>query len=258
MCLIAFAFHPHASLPLRLIANRDERHARPTAPLARWHDTPAILGGRDLLAGGSWLALHRDGRMAAITNVRDPRIGVADTAPSRGELVRQALLSDDLPGWLARLAEGDAWHYGGFNLLVGDAQRLWHLHRGHARLALQPLAPGCYGLSNADLETPWPKLTLAKRGLAASLDSGRWPEDALAAMADQRQVSDPTQLPDTGVGEALERFLSPPFIVGEEYGTRATSWLSWHADGHIEITERRFGPGGLPAGETTEHLLLGT
>ncbi|WP_245701417.1 NRDE family protein [Franzmannia pantelleriensis] len=256
MCLIAFAFHPDDAVPLRLIANRDERYARPSAPLARWRDTPAILGGRDLVAGGSWLALHRGGRMAAITNVRDPRIRVADAAPSRGELVRQALLSDDLPGWLAQLAEGDAWQYGGFNLLAGDARQLWHLHRGHRRLALQSLPAGHYGLSNADLETPWPKLQLAKTGLAASLDGGRWPDDALTAMAEHHPINDPARLPDTGVGEMLERFLSPPFIIGEAYGTRATSWLSWHADGHIEITERRFGPGGVHAGETSERLLL--
>ncbi|MDR5904307.1 NRDE family protein [Franzmannia qiaohouensis] len=256
MCLIAFAFCPDDPVPLRLIANRDERYARPTAPLARWGDTPAILGGRDLVAGGSWLALHQGGRMAAVTNVRDPRISVADNTPSRGELVRQALLSDDLSGWLARLAEGDAWQYGGFNLLAGDAQQLWHLHRGYGRLMLQSLSPGHYGLSNADLETPWPKLQLAKAGLTASLNGGRWPADALAAMAEHHPISDPARLPDTGVGEALERFLSPPFIIGEAYGTRATSWLSWHADGHIDITERRFGPGGTPAGETSECLLL--
>ena len=77
-------------------------------------------------------------------------------------------------------------------------------------------------------------------------------------MADSQEVEDPRTLPDTGVGETLERFLSPPFIVGEEYGTRATSWLSWHADGRLKFGERRFGPGGMPAGETTERLLLGT
>ncbi|MBD3898086.1 NRDE family protein [Halomonas sp. ML-15] len=256
MCLIVFAFQPGTPVPLRLVANRDEQHARPTAPLAYWRDVPAILGGRDLVAGGSWLALHRGGRMAAITNVRDPRIQLKGNPPSRGELVRQALLCNDLPGWLAGLAEGEAWRYGGFNLLAGDSQRLWHLHRGHQRLALQPLSPGQYGLSNADLETPWPKLRLAKAGLATSLDGGRWPEDALTAMAEQHQIRDPSRLPDTGIGETLERFLSPPFIIGDEYGTRATCWLSWHADGRIDITERRFGPGGVPAGETAERLIL--
>ncbi|PAU76930.1 NRDE family protein [Halomonas salipaludis] len=258
MCLIAFAFHPGSRVPLRLVANRDERHSRPSAALARWRDTPAIIGGRDLVAGGSWLAVHSGGRMAAITNVRDPGIQVAAAAPSRGELVRQALLSDDLPRWLAGLAEGEAWRYSGFNLLAGDARQLWHLHRGRERLALQSLPPGHYGLSNADLDTPWPKLELAKAGLAESLVAQRWPDAALATMADSQEVEDPRTLPDTGVGETLERFLSPPFIVGEEYGTRATSWLSWHADGRLKFGERRFGPGGMPAGETTERLLLGT
>ena len=257
MCLIAFAFHPGSRVPLRLVANRDERHARPSAALARWRDAPAILGGRDLVAGGSWLAVHSSGRMAAITNVRAPSIQVAAAAPSRGELVRQALLSDDLPRWLAGLAEGEAWRYAGFNLLAGDARQLWHLHRGRERLALQSLPAGHYGLSNADLDTPWPKLERAKAGLAESLAAQCWPDAALATMADSQEIEDPRALPDTGVGETLERFLSPLFIVGEAYGTRATSWLSWDANGRLELSERRFGPGGIPAGETTERLLLG-
>lgn len=254
MCLIAFAFQPDGPYPLRLIANRDERHSRPAAPLARWADVPGIVGGRDLQAGGSWLALHDAGRMAAVTNVRDLRTETLSGAPSRGELVREALLSDDLPGWLAHLAEGAAWRYAGFNLLVCDGQRMWHLHRGYQRLELHMLTPGLYGLSNASLDTPWPKLIAVKHGLAKSIADQRWPATALEAMADSREVEERQRLPDTGVGEALERNLSAAFILGSEYGTRAMTWLTWHADGRIEIGERRFAPGGRPTGETLLEL----
>lgn len=253
MCLIAFAHRPGSPWPLRLVANRDEFHDRPTAPLAAWTDAPAILGGRDLEAGGSWLAVHRRGRFAAVTNVRDPGMSVPRNAPSRGDLVRGALECDDLAGWLDGLASGEARRYAGFNLLAGDGERLWHLHRGRQALTLNRVSPGVHGLSNASLDTPWPKVLATRQGLADSLSSGRWPADALAAMANTAQAED-ARLPYTGVDLELERRLSAAFILGEEYGTRAISWLTWGADGTIELGERRFGPNGIALGETVERL----
>lgn len=249
MCLIAFDHRPGEAWPLRLVANRDEFYARPAAPLARWADAPAIVGGRDLEAGGSWLAIHRRGRIAAVTNVRDPRLKVRAGAPSRGDLVRDALTCPDLAAWLDRLASGEAERYAGFNLLAGDGERLWHLHRGLDGIRLGEVPPGLHGLSNASLDTPWPKLIGVRQGLAASLRHGLWPEDALAAMSD-RHPADDEQLPETGVGLEMERMLSPPFIVGAHYGTRAMTWVEWHAGGRIEVGERRFGPEGVRLGET--------
>ncbi|PMR69642.1 NRDE family protein [Halomonas heilongjiangensis] len=248
MCLIAFDHRPASICLLRLVANRDEFHARPTAPLAAWRDAPDIVGGRDLEAGGTWLAVHRRGRFAAVTNVRAPSLKVPAGAPSRGALVRGALECDDLPAWLDRLASGDARHYAGFNLLAGDGERLWHLHRGADDLSLKTTPPGLHGLSNASLNTPWPKLIAARQGLATSVRRGHWPGDALAALGDPHPADD-DQLPETGVGLELERRLSSPFIVGQDYGTRATTWLAWYADGRIEIGERRFGPNGVMQGE---------
>ncbi|OUE43360.1 hypothetical protein BZY95_08280 [Billgrantia desiderata SP1] len=255
MCLIAFDFRPQAPIALRLVANRDEFHQRPTAALAAWQDAPDIVGGRDLEAGGSWLAVHRRGRVAAVTNVRDPALAVAPDAPSRGQLVHEALECPDLSAWLLRLAGGEGWRYAGFNLLAGDGERLWHLHRGRDELLLTQVAPGIHGLSNATLDTPWPKLVVARQGLAAA-QRRRWPEDALEAFGDTRSADD-GHLPDTGVGLELERRLSPPFIVGEQYGTRATTWLEWDAGaGVVVLEERRFGPGGQPQGVTRERIAL--
>ncbi|MGM0535078.1 MAG: NRDE family protein [Pseudomonadota bacterium] len=253
MCLIAFDHRPGSPCPLRLVANRDEFHARPAAPLAIWEDAPEILGGRDLEAGGSWLAVHRRGRFAAVTNVRDPHHKASSDAPSRGALVREALECHDLPVWLSRLADGRAARYAGFNLLAGDGERLWHLHRGRDGIRLRQVPPGLHGLSNASLDTPWPKLVAARQGLAASLRHGRWPEDALAVLADPHPAAD-AQLPETGVGLETERRLSSPFIIGQDYGTRASTWLAWHADGRIEVGERRFGPEGVRLGETQLRL----
>ncbi|QJQ96890.1 MULTISPECIES: NRDE family protein [Halomonadaceae] len=255
MCLIAFDYRPGTPIPLRLIANRDERHDRATAALAPWQEEPDIIGGRDLEAGGSWLALHRQGRFAAVTNVRDPRIETLANAPSRGWLVRDALTQMEPQQWLERLGAGEAYRYGGFNLLTGDGQTLWHLHRGYRDVTLQRLPAGLYGLSNASLDTPWPKLELARSRLAESLATDTWPDAALEAMHDTTVVTDMHRLPDTGVGPALEHFLSSAFISGERYGTRATTWLEWRKD-QIEISERRYGPHGEPLGETQLQITL--
>ncbi|WP_163576919.1 NRDE family protein [Halomonas faecis] len=256
MCLIVFRFAPGTPVPLRLVANRDEFHARPAAPLGVWEEAPDIVGGRDLEAGGTWLAVHRRGRFAAVTNVRDPALKVASDAPSRGQLVREALECDDLPAWLERLAAGQGWRYAGFNLLAGDGQRLWHLHRGRDRLQLAPIAAGTHGLSNASLNTPWPKLIRARQALQHAQEPQVWPERALAALADT-QPADVAHLPDTGVGLERERQLSSPFILGERYGTRATTWLEWDADAQrIRLGERRFGPHGAPLGENELDVVL--
>lgn len=254
MCLISFAWQPGTPTPLRLMGNRDEFYARPTAPLGEWQDSPDIIGGRDLEAGGSWLAAKRGGVVAALTNVRDLQLSVPTGAPSRGELVANALQSDDIEGWLTALNEGEALRYAGFNLLVATPQRLWHLHRGRDRLALSEVSPGVHGLSNADLNSPWPKLLQVRDALEQSLlpvgTLQTWPSAVQRAMQNPQQAADEA-LPDTGVGLELERQLSAAFIVGEHYGTRATSWLTMDSHGHIEITEQCFGPLGRFEGETT-------
>ncbi|MEA2120407.1 NRDE family protein [Halovibrio sp. HP20-50] len=259
MCLITFAWHPGSPTPLRLMGNRDEFHARPTAPLAYWQDCPAIAGGRDLEAGGSWLAAKQGGTVAALTNVRDPQLTTPPGAPSRGALVSQALLCDDIESWLTALKQGEALRYAGFNLLVATPHRLWHLHRSRNRVALSEVTPGVHGLSNADLDSPWPKLLHVRDALEHGLFQGgpsperpasTWPTAVRRAMQNPDEAAVET-LPDTGVGLELERQLSAAFIVGERYGTRATSWLTLDHQGHIEVTEQRFGPLGYFEGETT-------
>lgn len=261
MCLISFAWQPDTSTPLRLIGNRDEFYARPTAPLDTWQDYPTLVGGRDLEAGGSWLAAKRGGVMAALTNVRDPLLSVPPGAPSRGELVANALQCGNIEGWLTALSEGEALRYAGFNLLVATPQRLWHLHRGKDRLNLSEVAPGVHGLSNADLNSPWPKLLQVRGALEQTLlqpgSLKTWPSAVQRAMQNPQEAAE-EELPDTGVGLELERQLSAAFIVGERYGTRATSWLTMDSHGQIEITEQRFGPLGRFEGETTLALPSGS
>jgi len=92
MCLVVVAFDTHPEFPLVVAGNRDEFHARPTQDADWWPDDTNIVGGRDLLAGGTWLAVHRNGRFATVTNYRDaePKSG---KLRSRGHLVTEFLQS---------------------------------------------------------------------------------------------------------------------------------------------------------------------
>lgn len=243
MCLIAFAWRPGHALPLVVAANRDEFYARPARPLGAWEDAPQLYAGRDLEAGGSWLGVTADGRFAALTNIRDPgqRVG----SHSRGELVAGYLRGELGPQAYLRRVLDQRERYSGFNLLVGTRDELFYLNAREG--AAQALAPGLYGLSNAALDTPWPKLQRVKAALAECLEAPT--PDALIALLHDREPAADAQLPDTGVGLATERLLSSPFIASPNYGTRASTALIRRADGSQLLVERSFGPYGAQLGE---------
>jgi uncharacterized protein with NRDE domain len=264
MCLIAIAWRAHPRYRLILAANRDEFHARPTLPLAAWVDEPAIIGGRDALHGGSWLAM-RGRRLAAVTNVR--RLP-EQAGRSRGELVADFVRSGaDTTAALHALATVDA-QYRLFNLLVHDGDTLaFATNRvdedSACSIATQALAPGIHGISNGALDAPWPKTgTLMTRLEAWCITSAANPsgdavpdlEPLFAALADTAIAADAC-LPDTGVGLEKERFLSPAFIAHEVYGTRAST-VVLIAEDHAEIMEQRFGAEGTVLGTTRMRMAL--
>lgn len=247
MCLIAFAWNCHPHWRLVLAGNRDEFHARPSAPLAAWSDVP-IIGGRDLEAGGTWLGVTRQGRCAAVTNVRDP--SDPQRGQSRGLLAVDFLAGtrdvDTHAGWLkARAAD-----YRPFNLLTFDAQAGYYLGNRPAARA-QPIDAGVHGVSNGAFDARWPKTQQLEHRLEAWLatsDHTRF-DGLFAALADERIAVD-AELPDTGIGLERERWLSSAFIRGEHYGTRASTVVAVAHDGQGIIVERRFGPEGRFDGES--------
>ncbi|PRB84278.1 NRDE family protein [Pseudomonas sp. MYb185] len=248
MCLIAFAWQV-SGRPLVLLGNRDEFHPRPTRAATLWNEEghPELLAGKDLEAGGTWLGVTRSGRFAALTNIRSPQ---ARRGPrSRGKLVLDYLTGDMSPGDYMASLSGDLTDYAGFNLLAGNVTELWHLNsqEGHA----QALKPGIYGLSNASLNSPWPKLQALCQGLEQRLGADN--ETLLELLKDSREYPD-EQLPDSGVGLEWERRLSATFILGEDYGTRACSLLSIDADGSITFVEQSFGPLGSDQGDSDWHF----
>ncbi|KPA89524.1 hypothetical protein PF66_03970 [Pseudomonas asplenii] len=243
MCLIVFAWRPGHAQPLIVAANRDEFYARPSLPLGQWPENPQVYAGRDLEAGGTWLGVGARRRFAALTNIRNPHQPPARR--SRGELVARFLgantpIADYLQDIVARSPE-----YAGFNLLLGDAEELWHFnsHEGQPRR----LPEGIYGLSNAGLDTPWPKLLKARGALEQALERPS-PENLLTLLADPT-IAPFVELPDTGVGLATESLLSSIFIASPSYGTRASTALIVGADGTRHLVERSFGPHGGHLGE---------
>ncbi|HEX7732333.1 MAG TPA: NRDE family protein [Rhodanobacter sp.] len=247
MCLIAFAWQTHPRWRLVLAGNRDEFHARPSAPLARWSDLP-VVGGRDLEAGGTWLGATDAGRCCVVTNVRDPRD--PQLGASRGLLATDYLAGAADATVHARRLLAQAAGYRPFNLLTFDAQAAFYLgNRPEPRA--QAVTPGVHGLSNADFNTPWPKTRALMARLAAWLESADADDFAplFAALADERQAPD-AELPDTGIGLERERRLSAAFIRGADYGTRASTVLAIGHDGRGVIEERRFGPEGRFLGES--------
>ena len=235
MCLILFALGRHRDYPLVVIANRDEYYARPSRTAHWWDDVP-IFAGRDLEAGGTWLGINRQGRFAAVTNVREPG-GMTPGKRSRGELPRDFLAGKADPvDYLAEVA-GRGGEYSGFNLLLGDSSALWVCsNRGGAPM---PVEPGVYGVSNGAFDEDWPKLASARAELSALLGDSPDEEALLEILTDHRIAPDHA-LPSTGVSLDVERMLSSRFIRSPEYGTRACSVLRFEADGVIHFSEFNF------------------
>jgi uncharacterized protein with NRDE domain len=257
MCLLIFAHRFRSDLPLVVSANRDEFHGRPTAPAQFWEQHPQLLAGRDLEQGGTWMGVTRDGRFAAITNYRDP----SRTAPaprSRGELPLDYLVGDRDPQDYVHDLVARAGDYAGFNLLVGDLDSLWYLSNSQPDHAGGPrwLEPGVYGLSNALLDTPWPKVELGKVRLSQLLAGEAPRHDSLSEVVADRRPASPEELQRQGMEGGMEQVLSAQFIVTESYGTRSSTSLWLDRAGSAEWRELSFDSAGRLQGQVEERFTL--
>jgi len=261
MCLIAFAWRAHRSYPLALVANRDEFHHRPSAEASLDPAATDVYGGRDRVQGGSWLQVSTRGRLATVTNVR-AGLGPPEAPRSRGWLVRDFVRGDAEAVNHAAALDSTANEYGRFNLLLWDGAEL-AFASNYPRPTHSVVSPGLHAMSNGAFDAPWPKSGHAMRALeawlASALDGAEVIEAAaltplFEALADTTVAPDDF-LPDTGVGLALERTLSPPFVFGESYGTRCSSVVLIGHD-HFVFAEKRFGPNAVPLGESLVTLPL--
>jgi len=238
MCLVLIAHRACPGYRLIVAANRDEYHGRPTAAASHWQDHGKILAGRDLEGGGTWLGLHLDGRFATVTNVRAGH-AVRRGPRSRGLIVTDFLLAaEDAPSHATRLMR-EARDYDGFNLLAWDGDTLSWL----SNQADEPrtLGPGIHTLSNAQLDTSWPKTDRLRHGFSHVMAAhGHNPVPALLdVLRDNVRAAD-EYLPDTGIGYERESWLSSIFIEGAGYGTRCSTVLTVSDGGHVSFHERRY------------------
>ena len=238
MCLILFAFNSHPDYKLILVGNRDEFYARPTAPASFWDEAPHLLAGKDLLAGGTWFGITKSGRLAGISNYRDPKSDKKNS-PSRGQLVSRFLMGSDCPCSYLDGIMKNAGNYNGFNLIIGNKNEIyWYSNMGKA---MKRLSPGIYGLSNHLLDTPWPKVVKGKAALTGLISEATIPEaDKFFNMLGDRTSADDSALPDTGVGLERERMLSPLFISSHDYGTRSSTLLFIDRNDLVTFMERTF------------------
>lgn len=279
MCIAYLRFHPEQDAALFIAANRDEFHSRPTAFADTWQDPSTIIAGRDLEAGGTWLGVNRQGGAALITNIRDP-LANNGTAKSRGTLVLNALThqaeqphqwfeSSNIDNFLK--TQGPLENYNGFNLIFGDAKKLYYLNNYELikqayktsliadtanihSSKLHELTPGSYTLSNADLYTVWPKTEELGKSLdtidlssISSTDFEKLNSNTVSDFANEifnrlanTEKAPEHLLPKTGVSDGFEKLLSSPFIISPEYGTRCSSIILNFKDGSAFMAERSF------------------
>jgi uncharacterized protein with NRDE domain len=252
MCLLAVAWRVHPQYRLIVAANRDEFYARDTKAAHQWADHPQVFAGRDGVAGGTWMAVTADGRFAALTNVRGGQLATADGAPpppSRGALVADFVTGSAAASEYVAAVAATSASYSGFNLLVADGDELWWCS---THTEPQRLEPGVYGLSNASLDTPWPKTTAATMAMRSALSQ---PSDAAMRAALFVDMADQTlpamedvprsDLPESEMpAERLQR-LAACLVRTDDYGTRASSVVTIAESGQIEMEERTIDQTGI-------------
>lgn len=236
MCLCLFAINQSEEFPLVLIANRDEYRKRPAAPAAFWHDQPHVLAGRDLEGMGTWLGINTSGQIAFLTNYRHPDF-FGRKGPTRGKLVSNFLFGEDNgKTYLDSIAHPEA--YNGFNLVAGTMQELFYY--SNVENIIKPISSGVHGLSNAFLNTSWPKVDDGKAQLKAAIETNTLDSDSLFSILHDSSFAKEKDLPQTGVGPEFEKILSAMFINTPDYGTVCSTVVKFNRNGTCYFEERSF------------------
>ncbi|MFA6223519.1 MAG: NRDE family protein [Desulfomonilaceae bacterium] len=238
MCLVLLSFKNHPRYRLVLAGNRDEFYDRPTAPADFWEDDPNVVAGRDLKEGGTWMGVTRTGRIAVLTNFRDPSHKKSH-APSRGHVVSDFLKSRETPLKYIQTLVPKAHSYNDFNLLLGDNNQIYFMSNRNGKW--RSLAAGIYGLSNHLLDTPWPKVKCGRDAFMRILSQGhQFAADAIFKILADRTQPDDRLLPDTGIGIEWERILAPIFVASSDYGTRSSVILLIDFEDNVIFMERSY------------------
>ncbi|HVG23538.1 MAG TPA: NRDE family protein [Thermoanaerobaculia bacterium] len=229
MCLIALAHRVSEAFPFVLAANRDEDYDRPTHEAHDWSGREDIVGGRDGLHGGTWLAMRRGGRFAAVTNLH----GAERRKRSRGFLVRDFVTGEaEVKAYADEIAR-EAEAYAGFHLIAGQAAgELMYITPEVQR----PLDDGLHAFSNAPAGEAWPKTEYAIERLRSALAIAN-----VEALVDELMRFLCTV---RGTGDVQ----SEVFIAGERYGTRSSTVIV-ATQTEILFAEQSFARGGAAHGQ---------
>lgn len=239
MCILAVAYNVHPQFPLILITNRDEFYHRPTLPIHSWQEEgqPEIIAGKDLEAGGTWLGMHQNGNLGILTNYRDLK-NIQINAPSRGHIITEYLLSNETALQYLQKLKTKAGEYNGFNIILSDSKGLYHFSN-HSKEITQ-LKPGIYGLSNALLDTPWPKLVKLKSDFTQSIAQNNLQPAHLFQILKNQEKAAEEELPQTGLDDQMEKAVSSIFIQTSNYGTRCSTLIFKRKDYSFEMIERQY------------------
>lgn len=244
MCLILFSWDNHPKYKLILAANRDEFYKRPTDGLHQWENDPGLLAGKDLTGGGTWMGIHRDNKFTAITNHRNPN-RVLQNAPSRGDLTLDFLKGKESESDYFQGKKDSLDDFNGFNLLVGSFNQLGYFNNVDNQY--RELGAGIYGLSNAVLDTPWPKLSNAKNSFSELVKNEQLDPNEFFDMLQNKQLASDEELPQTGVSYEWEKAVSAICIDTPDYGTCCSTFITVTHEGEGEIMEKSYPVGNREA-----------
>jgi uncharacterized protein with NRDE domain len=236
MCLAVFSYQPGEAVPFILAANRDEFFKRETREAQYWDDIPGLVAGKDLEAGGSWLGIFQNGDMAFLTNYRDPKY-FRFSKKTRGDLVTGFFQRKSLADFQDKLNKTQN-DYNGYNLIFGNPNSGIYYY-SNVNGVMENLKPGTYGLSNAFLNDPWPKVIATKNRFEKAVFADQSAEEMFKILSSSEKPSD-NALPNTGIGLEMERKLSSAFIRMENYGTRCSSYLKYNRDEGATFIERSY------------------
>lgn len=247
MCLIVFSYKSNPSYPFVLATNRDEFYGRPTQAAHIWQTSPKIIAGKDKEAGGTWLGVSETGRFAALTNHRKMDDVKEDTT-SRGIIVKDFLLSERNPREYLGELQRDGDQFNGFNLIAGNFDDLYYM--SNRKEGIYKIKPGIHAVSNAFLNTPWPKTVYAAEVFQEILNNGGADEEKLFEMLkhDERYPID--RLPDTGLPKEMEKAVSSVFIQTDNYGTRSSTLLTVDNHHSVHFVEKSYIPGTRKVDQT--------
>jgi uncharacterized protein with NRDE domain len=250
MCTLAIYVRQLPGFPLVIAANRDEFLDREATGPELLAAQPRMVGGRDLRAGGTWLAISADGVVAGLLNRRTEALPIASKR-SRGELPMLALAAGSAAAAARVIGALPADAYNAFNLLVADRSDAWVAQNHDDEMRMTPLAPGLHLVSNLDVDDPTcPKIArsherfaAAGAAFAADRDETRFRAALHAIVSDHTLTLDP-RLPDA---------LGAICVHAGRFGTRCSSllflddggrWRHWFADG--APCARPFEPAPVP------------